>query len=97
MNLVIGVTEAVIANGLTDNLITRAADVALKEKRKLIVVPRETPLNLIHLKNLKKLVLASIFVISQIPSFYNRPSSVSDIIDRFVGKLLDILDISYYS
>ena len=68
----------------------------LKEQRKLIVALREIPLNLIYLKNLKKLVLASTFVIPQIASFYNRTFSFSDIIDQFVGKVLDILDISYY-
>jgi 4-hydroxy-3-polyprenylbenzoate decarboxylase len=86
---------AAIAHGYADNLISRAADVALKEKRKLILVPRETPLNLIHLENMRLAVAAGAVLLPPMPSFYHRPESIDDIVNQTVGKILDMLDIPH--
>lgn len=86
-------TVAGIACGFSDNLIGRAADVALKEQRKLIIVPRETPLNTIHLENLTKLSRMGVQVIPPVPAFYNHPKTLQDIIDHNTAKLLDALHI----
>ncbi|KAF1304987.1 MULTISPECIES: UbiX family flavin prenyltransferase [Enterococcus] len=87
-------TVASLSIGLADNLITRAADVALKEQRKLILVPRETPLNAIHLENLTKLSRLGVQIIPPIPAFYNQPKTIQDLVDHHTMKLLDALGIA---
>jgi 4-hydroxy-3-polyprenylbenzoate decarboxylase len=86
-------TLASVANGLSTNLIQRAADVHLKERRKLIVVPRETPLGSIQLENMKRLSDAGGVVLAAMPGFYHHPQSISDLIDFVVGRILDQLGI----
>ena len=82
-----------IAHGYSDSTITRAADVFLKEKRKLIVVPRETPWNLVQARNVVTLIEAGATVIPAIPSFYGRPQTVEDVADTVVARVLDHLGI----
>jgi len=84
-------TLAAIANGFADTLINRSCDVALKEKRRCIIVPRETPLNLIHLKNLYEAGKAGVEVVPPVPGFYTRPESVDDVVNFIVGKVLSLL------
>lgn len=86
-------TLAEISHGLSKNLLCRAADVALKEGRKLIIVPRETPLNTIHLENMCKLSKMGVGIIPAMPGFYHHPSSINEIVDFLVGKILDYLNI----
>lgn len=86
-------TVASVAYGFADNLISRAADVTLKEQRQLIIVPRETPLSLIHLENLTKLAQMGVQVIPPMPAFYNHPQTISDLINHNTMKLLDALGI----
>lgn len=86
-------TLAAVAAGYADNLIVRAADVMLKEHRRLIVVARETPLNEIHLRNMLRLARAGAIVMPPVPAFYNHPQSPEDVIDHFVGRVLDLLGI----
>lgn len=88
-------TVAALSIGYTDNLITRAADVVLKEQRKLILVPRETPLSAIHLENLTKLARLGVHIIPPIPAFYNKPQSLADIITHQSMKILDSLGIEH--
>ncbi len=88
-------TLAKIATGVTDNLITRAADVALKEKRGLIILPRETPLNSIHLENMLKLTKIGVTILPPMPAFYHKPNTVEELIDATVGRVLDNLKISH--
>jgi len=78
-----------IASGTSDNGLLRAADVFLKERRKLILVPRETPWNLIHARNVVTLLEAGAIVLPAIPSFYSRPASVVDVVDTVVWRVLD--------
>src|SRR5213078_3009804 len=78
-----------IASGSSDNALLRAADVFLKERRKLILVPRETPWNLIHARNVITLLEAGAIVLPAIPSFYSRPSSVAAVVDTVVWRILD--------
>jgi len=78
-----------IASGSSDSALLRAADVFLKERRKLILVPRETPWNLIHARNVVTLLEAGAIVLPAIPSFYSRPGSVTDIVDTVVWRILD--------
>jgi 4-hydroxy-3-polyprenylbenzoate decarboxylase len=80
-----------IANGYADNLITRACDVALKEKRKCLIVPRETPFNLIHIENMKKAALAGAVIVPPVPGFYTRPKTADDIVDFITGKIMNLL------
>lgn len=82
-----------IASGASDNLIERAADVMLKEKRQLILMPRETPLSTIHLENMLKLARMGAHIIPAMPGFYHRPQSLDDIIDFLVNRVLDHLEI----
>ena len=86
-------TVAAIAMGYSDNLIARAADVTLKEQRKLILVPRESPLSTIHLENLTKLSTMGVHVIPPIPAFYNHPKTIQDLVDHQTMKILDSLGI----
>jgi len=86
-------TLAGIACGYSDNLLLRAADVTLKERRPLIVVPRETPLRKIHLENMLKLSNEGAFILPAMPGFYYNPKTLDDIVNHIVGKVLDILGI----
>lgn len=86
---------AAIANGLSDNLIERAADVMLKEGRKLILVPRETPFSAIHLENMLKLSRMGAVMLAPNPGFYHLPKSVDDIVDFIVAKILDQLGVEH--
>ena len=88
-------TLAGIAAGLSDNLILRAADVVLKEGRRLILVPRETPFSAIHLENMLKLARLGAVVLPPNPGFYHRPQSLDDIVDFVVARILDQLDIPH--
>ena len=82
-----------IAHGSSDNVLLRAADVMLKERRKLILVPRETPISLIHVKNLELLLLAGATIIPANPSFYTRPQTVQQVVDTVVARVLDHLGL----
>jgi len=84
-----------IANGYDDTLISRAASVTLKESRKLILVPRETPLSRIHLENMIKLQDAGAIILPAMPGFYHKPSTINEIVDHLVGKILDQLRIKH--
>lgn len=84
-----------VAHGLSGNLLERMADVALKEGRPLVVVPRETPLSVIHLRNMTALAEAGAVVMPASPGFYHRPRSVADLVDFVVGKVLDRLGIEH--
>ena len=86
-------TVAEIAHGFTSNLLTRAADVCLKEKRKLILVPRETPLHAIHLKNLLTLAELGTIIAPPMPAFYHNPKSLEDVVSHFTGRLLSLLGL----
>ncbi|MDP9149596.1 MAG: UbiX family flavin prenyltransferase [Myxococcota bacterium] len=88
-------TAARIAHGISDTLLTRAADVMLKERRTLIVVPRETPLGLVHLENLTQLARAGALVLPAMPSFYGKPKSLEDALDTVVGRILDHLGLDH--
>jgi 4-hydroxy-3-polyprenylbenzoate decarboxylase len=88
-------TAARIAHGVSDTLLTRAADVMLKERRTLVVVPRETPLSVIHLENLTHLARAGAVVLPAMPSFYAKPSTLGDAIDTVVGRILDHLAVEH--
>ncbi|HTU91837.1 MAG TPA: flavin prenyltransferase UbiX [Gemmataceae bacterium] len=89
-------TAAAVAHGLSQNLIHRAADVHLKERRPLILVPRETPLHLIQLRNLTACVEAGAVVLPAMPAFYTRPQSLHDAIDFIVGRICDQLGIEHH-
>ncbi|MBN1140994.1 MAG: UbiX family flavin prenyltransferase [Deltaproteobacteria bacterium] len=84
-------TLSAIATGFSDTLITRACDVALKEKRRCLLVPRESPLSLIHLENLKRVAQAGAAIVPPVPAFYFHPKSINDVIDFVVGKVLSQL------
>jgi 4-hydroxy-3-polyprenylbenzoate decarboxylase len=86
-------TLAAIAHGLGDNLIHRAADVVLKERRKLVLAVREAPFNDIHLENMLKLSRMGVVITPPAPAFYNRPQTIDDIVNYTVARLLDQLDI----
>ncbi len=86
-------TLAAVACGYSDNLITRVADITIKEGRKLILVPRETPLNAIHLENMLKLSRLGVVILPPMPAFYINPSAIDDLINHTIGKVLDQLNI----
>ena len=86
-------TLAAIAHGLGDNLIHRAADVVLKEKRKLVLVVRESPFHEIHLENMLKLSRMGVVIIPPVPAFYNHPRTVDDVVNHIVMRVLDQFDI----
>jgi 4-hydroxy-3-polyprenylbenzoate decarboxylase len=88
-------TLGAIAAGLADNLIHRAADVMLKERRKLVLVPRETPLSTIHLENMLRLAQAGAVILPPAPGFYNNPQSVGDLVDFVVARVLDQLAVPH--
>src|SRR5579863_1653572 len=83
-----------IAHGFSEDVLLRAADVALKEKRKLILVPRETPLNLVHVRNFELLLLAGATILPANPSFYHRPTSIEQVVDTVVSRVLDHLGVA---
>jgi len=86
-------TLAAVAHGLADNLITRAADVMLKERRRLVLMARETPLNLAHLRNMVSVTEMGAIVFPPVPAFYQRPQTVDDIVDHTVARVIDLLDL----
>ncbi|OHW61334.1 phenolic acid decarboxylase subunit B [Andreesenia angusta] len=88
-------TISAVANGLSDNLLTRAADVTIKENRKLIVVPRETPLSSIHLENMLKLSRTGVTVLPASPGFYSHPESIGDMVSSIVARILDQMRIEH--
>jgi polyprenyl P-hydroxybenzoate/phenylacrylic acid decarboxylase-like protein len=88
-------TLATMATGTVTDLLTRAADVCLKERRRLVVVPRETPLSLIHIRNMETLTLAGATIMPPAPAFYHQPQTIEDLLNQTVGKLLDQFDISH--
>jgi 4-hydroxy-3-polyprenylbenzoate decarboxylase len=86
-------TAAAIAHGYGESLVHRAADVVLKERRRLVLVPRETPLSEVHLENLLKLARMGVIIIPPMPAFYNKPATVDDIVNHIVARVLDQFDI----
>lgn len=88
-------TLAAVANGLGDNLITRSADVMLKERRRLILMVRESPLNLAHLRNMVSVTEMGAIVCPPMPAFYTRPRTIADIVDSSVARVLDLLDVQH--
>jgi len=88
-------TLAAVAAGYADNLINRACDVSLKEKRRLIMVPRETPLNMIHLENMARLARAGAVILPAIPSFYSFPDTLEALVDTVVARIMDHLGVDH--
>ncbi|TCS93397.1 UbiX family flavin prenyltransferase [Hazenella coriacea] len=88
-------TLARIANGFSANLVERAADVMIKEKRPLIIVPRETPLSAIHLENMLKLSTYGVSIIPAMPAFYHQPETIEDLVNFMAGKVLDLLQVDH--
>lgn len=86
-------TLAGIANGYASNLVERAADVMIKEKRPLVIVPRETPLSAIHLENMLKLSRLGVHILPAMPAFYNHPKSVEDMVGFIAGRALDLMGV----
>jgi 4-hydroxy-3-polyprenylbenzoate decarboxylase len=84
-----------MAHGYADNLLLRSAEVTLKERRPLIVVPRETPLSIIDIENLLRLARAGVIIVPAMPAFYNRPKTLEDIENNLAGKVLDLLHIEH--
>jgi 4-hydroxy-3-polyprenylbenzoate decarboxylase len=85
-----------IAHGFSEDVLLRAADVVLKEKKKLILVPRETPLNLVHVKNFELLILAGATILPANPAFYTQPKTVEEVIDTVVARVLDHLGVPHH-
>jgi 4-hydroxy-3-polyprenylbenzoate decarboxylase len=88
-------TLACIANGIASSLIARTADVALKERRKLVLVARETPLSLIDIKNMERVTLAGGVVLPACPGFYHSPKTIEELVDHVVGKVLDQIGVAH--
>ena len=88
-------TVSAISQGTSRSLVERAADVALKERRKLVLVPRETPYSVIHLENMLRLTRAGAVILPASPGFYNRPSAIGDLVDFVVARVLDQLDVAH--
>lgn len=88
-------TLAGIACGYSDNLVLRAADVTLKEKRRLILVPRETPLNVVHLRNMLALAEQGVAIVPAMPAYYHKPKDIDGVVDFVVGRVLDLLDLEH--
>ena len=88
-------TLAAVAHGLADNLLTRAADVVLKERRRLVLMVRETPLHLVHLRNMATVTEMGGIVCPPMPAFYQRPTSVGEIVDHSVARVLDLLGLEH--
>lgn len=88
-------TLSAIARGASDNLLERAADVILKEGRPLLLVPRETPLHVIHLENMLALARMGVRIVPAMPAFYHKPVSLEEAVDFMVGKVLDLIDIEH--
>jgi polyprenyl P-hydroxybenzoate/phenylacrylic acid decarboxylase-like protein len=86
---------AAVAHGYTDDLLTRAADVTLKERRPLILLPREAPLSVVHIKNMLAAAEAGATILPPVPAFYSRPQTIADLIDHTIGKVLDLLGIDH--
>ena len=89
-------TLASVAHGLADNLISRAADVILKERRRLVLMARETPFNLAHLRNMTAVTEMGGIVFPPVPAFYARPDSIEAMVDHTVGRVLDLFDIEHH-
>jgi flavin prenyltransferase len=88
-------TLAAVAHGLSDNLVTRAADVVLKERRRLVLMVRETPFNLAHLRNMTAVTEMGGIIFPPLPGFYHRPQSIAEMIDHTVGRALDLFSIPH--
>jgi flavin prenyltransferase len=88
-------TMSALANSYSDNLLTRAGDVTLKERRKLVLVVRETPLHLGHLRNMERLTEMSAIIMPPVPAFYHRPETIMDIVDHTIGKILDTFALKH--
>ncbi|MCE2985668.1 MAG: UbiX family flavin prenyltransferase [Burkholderiales bacterium] len=88
-------TLAAVAHGLADNLITRAADVTLKERRRLILMVRETPFNLAHIRNMEAVTLMGGIIFPPLPGFYQRPKTIEAMVDHTVGRVLDLLHVNH--
>jgi 4-hydroxy-3-polyprenylbenzoate decarboxylase len=88
-------TLAGIASGYSSNLLLRAADVTLKERKPLVLVPRETPMNLVHLENMCRAARAGAIILPAMPGFYHKPKSIDDLVNHLVGKVLDVFHIEH--
>ena len=88
-------TLGAVASGISDNLVTRAADVTLKERRRLVLVTRETPLSYIHIRNMETVTLAGAIVLPPVPAFYHAPGSIGDLLDHTCGKVLDQFGLAH--
>ncbi|MBC7405183.1 MAG: UbiX family flavin prenyltransferase [Cytophaga sp.] len=89
-------TLAAVANGLSDNLITRAADVVLKERRRLVLMVRETPFNLAHLRNMTAVTEMGGIIFPPLPGFYHKPQSIQEMVDHTVGRVLDLFALPHH-
>lgn len=90
-------TLAAVAHGFSDNLVTRAADVILKERRRLVLLPREAPLNLVHLRNMVAVTEMGGIIFPPVPAFYSHAKSIDDIVNHTVGRVLDLFGVAHDS